>query len=94
MLKPFYLGGRRGALPRFVHARAKTGTINYSRAVAGYLTTAKKTRLIFAVFVSDYAVREAMRKTGKAYRIPRRGGWMGRSRGLMRAVIRRWALTY
>ncbi len=94
LLKPFYLGGRRGALPRHVAARAKTGTINYSRAVAGYLTTAKKTRLIFAVFVSDYAVRDAMRGAGKRYRIPRRGWWMSRSRGLMRAVIRRWALTY
>lgn len=94
LLKPYYLGGRRRALPRHVYARAKTGTINYSRAVAGYLITAKKTRLIFAVFVSDYATRETMRKAGKKYRLPRRGGWMARSRGLMRAVVRRWALTY
>lgn len=94
LLKPFYLGGRRGALPRHVYARAKTGTINYSRAVAGYLTTASKRRLIFAVFVSDYAVREAMQAAGKTYKLPRRRGWMGRSYGLMRAVVRRWALSY
>lgn len=94
VLKAYNISSRRDPLPKHVAVRAKTGTINYSRAVAGYLTTRGKRDLIFAVFVSDFRVREVRAAAKEKYKIPRRGGWMARSRNLQRAIVRRFAEKY
>ncbi len=100
LLRPYFLGKVEGdreddpEMPREkVGALAKTGTVNYSRAVAGYLHTRTGRDLIFAVFVSDYKVREDMQKRDQAYKEPPVRWWMSRSRELQRSLVRRWAET-
>jgi D-alanyl-D-alanine carboxypeptidase/D-alanyl-D-alanine-endopeptidase (penicillin-binding protein 4) len=98
LLRPYWLGKVEGEfdpeVPREkVEARVKTGTVNFARAVAGYMKTRKGTELIFAVFVSDYKVREVAQMLSSPYREPPVKPWMGRSREMMRSVVRRWAET-
>ncbi|MEX0922512.1 MAG: D-alanyl-D-alanine carboxypeptidase/D-alanyl-D-alanine-endopeptidase [Rhodovibrionaceae bacterium] len=75
---------------------AKSGTINYGRALAGYLTAASGRQLGFAVFVSDvprrraYDERLAARQTDDAAA----RGWLGRARGLETELLKRWAAKY
>jgi D-alanyl-D-alanine carboxypeptidase/D-alanyl-D-alanine-endopeptidase (penicillin-binding protein 4) len=94
LLKPYYIGRKREGVPGFVKVRAKTGTINYAIAVAGYLHTRKKRDVIFALFISDYSARRAAAKAGTKYKTMRPRSWMYRARALRRALVRRWALTY
>jgi D-alanyl-D-alanine carboxypeptidase/D-alanyl-D-alanine-endopeptidase (penicillin-binding protein 4) len=79
-------GGKRG-----VDIKAKTGTVNYSRGVVGYLHTGKGRDVIFAVFISDYKQREAMQKQGLAWKEPPVRWWLSRSREFQRALVKRWA---
>ncbi len=75
---------------------AKSGTINYGRALAGYLTAASGQQLGFAVFVSDiprrraYDERLATRQTDDAAA----RGWLRRARNLETALLKRWAAKY
>ncbi|MEM6680051.1 MAG: D-alanyl-D-alanine carboxypeptidase, partial [Pseudomonadota bacterium] len=64
---------------------AKTGTMNFVRGLAGYITTPKGRRLAFAVFNNDLARRAAQNNGGAR-------GWAGRARGMERALIREWVL--
>lgn len=73
--------------------QAKTGTINYSNSLAGYMTTAAGRDVLFAVFVSDYRYRELMAKDGKAYTPPPPRWWTSRARELRRQLTRRFAET-
>ncbi|MEQ8698378.1 MAG: D-alanyl-D-alanine carboxypeptidase [Bauldia litoralis] len=85
----------RGAVitvPRHVAVHAKTGTLSWSRALAGYLTTVRKKDVIFAVFVSDYRAQEVAAKEGRKHKSLSRGRWAWRSRALMRAVVLKWVL--
>lgn len=96
LLRPYFVGGgrRERGFPKHIKVLAKTGTINYVRALAGYLTARSKRRLIFALFISDYRAREiAARKKLKHKPLwPRR--WLGRTRQLQRGIVRRWALEF
>jgi D-alanyl-D-alanine carboxypeptidase/D-alanyl-D-alanine-endopeptidase (penicillin-binding protein 4) len=74
-----------------IGAKAKTGTVNYSRGLVGYLHTARGRDLVFAIFISDYKQREVMRKQGQAYKEPAARWWASRSREFQRAAVRRWA---
>lgn len=74
-----------------VDAKAKTGTVNYSRGVVGYLHTAKGRDVVFAIFISDYKQREVMAKQGQPYKEPAVRWWASRSREFQRAAVRRWA---
>lgn len=75
---------------------AKSGTINYGRALAGYITAASGKRIGFAVFVSDiprrriYDQRLAAHQTDDAAA----RSWLRRARKLERALLKRWAATY
>ncbi len=100
LLRPYFLGKVKGdseddpeATREKVGAQAKTGTVNYSRAVAGYLHTRKGRDIIFAVFVSDFKVREDKQKQDQAHKEPPVRWWMSRSRELQRSLVRRWAET-
>lgn len=81
----------KGGKARGVEIKAKTGTVNFSRGVVGYLHTGKGRDVVFAVFISDYKQREAMQKQGQAWKEPPVRGWLSRSREFQRAVVRRWA---
>lgn len=72
------------ALPEGLVVRAKTGTMNFVRGLAGYIATPGGRRLAFAYFANDIAARGG-------------GGdrnWLGRAKGLERALIRSWAARY
>jgi D-alanyl-D-alanine carboxypeptidase/D-alanyl-D-alanine-endopeptidase (penicillin-binding protein 4) len=87
--------GKRGpvvTVPRYVTVRAKTGTLSWSRALAGYLTTVGKKNVVFALFISDYRAQEVADKNGTSYTRLSRGRWAWRSRALMRAVVLKWIL--
>ncbi len=90
--------GRGKGQPRErVEVRAKTGTINFASAVAGYLHTKKGRDVIFAIFVSDYKVRETAGRDGGAtattHKEPPPRGWNRRGNEMRRSVVRRWAET-
>ena len=96
LLRPYYVGGGRRdrSFPKHIKVLAKTGTINYVRALAGYLTARSKRRLVFALFISDYRAREvaAARKVKHKPLWARR--WLWRARQLQRGIVRRWALEF
>jgi D-alanyl-D-alanine carboxypeptidase/D-alanyl-D-alanine-endopeptidase (penicillin-binding protein 4) len=79
-------------LPKWVQVYGKTGTINYVRALAGYMTTSKKRDVVFAIFINDYRVREIEAKAGRRYKPMSSGRWSWRGRSLMRGIVRKWAL--
>ncbi|MBL8661582.1 MAG: D-alanyl-D-alanine carboxypeptidase/D-alanyl-D-alanine-endopeptidase [Candidatus Odyssella sp.] len=83
--------GREKGAKRGVEIKAKTGTVNYSRGVVGYLHTGKGRDVVFAVFISDYKQREAMQKQGQAWKEPPVRWWLSRSREFQRALVKRWA---
>ncbi len=83
--------GREKGAKRGVEIKAKTGTVNYSRGVVGYLHTGKGRDVIFAVFLSDYKQREAMQKQGQTWKEPPVRWWLSRSREFQRALVKRWA---
>lgn len=74
-----------------VEIRAKTGTVNFSRGVVGYLHTGKGREVVFAVFISDFKQREVMQKQGQAWKEPPVRWWLSRSREFQRAIVKRWA---
>jgi D-alanyl-D-alanine carboxypeptidase/D-alanyl-D-alanine-endopeptidase (penicillin-binding protein 4) len=71
--------------------KAKTGTVNYSRGVVGYLNTGKGRDVVFAVYVSDYKQREVMQKSNQAWKEPPVRWWLSRSGAMQRAIVKRWA---
>jgi serine-type D-Ala-D-Ala carboxypeptidase/endopeptidase (penicillin-binding protein 4) len=79
--------GKRGV----VSIMAKTGTVNYSRGVIGYLHTGKGRDVVFAVFISDFKQREVMQKLGQTWKEPPVRWWMSRSREFQRSLVKRWA---
>ncbi|MEM1314243.1 MAG: D-alanyl-D-alanine carboxypeptidase, partial [Pseudomonadota bacterium] len=92
ILRPLKLEARRGeaALPDGVDGVAKTGTMNFVRGLAGYLTAGSGRRLVFAIFSEDLAARAAMRD-GRATGSSR--AWLSRARGLERKLVREWCAT-
>jgi D-alanyl-D-alanine carboxypeptidase/D-alanyl-D-alanine-endopeptidase (penicillin-binding protein 4) len=83
--------GREKGAKRGVEIKAKTGTVNYSRGVVGYLHTGKGRDVVFAVFISDYKQREAMAKLGQPWKEPPVRWWLSRSGAMQRALVKRWA---
>lgn len=73
--------------------RAKTGTMNFASALAGYIDTGRGRRLAFAILTADVAKREAIRN--RQIESPRGSrSWAARSRQLQRALIRSWIARF
>ena len=66
--------------------RAKTGTMNYVRGLAGYLTSATGRRFAFAVFINDLD-----RRAGPADRVNKR--WLRAVTRFERGLLRRWTVA-
>lgn len=84
MLKRHNVGDEGVVLPEGLVVRAKTGTMNFVRGLAGYIATPGGRRLAFAYFANN---------------VDGRGGggdraWLGRAKGLERALIRSWAARF
>ncbi|GFE63006.1 D-alanyl-D-alanine carboxypeptidase/D-alanyl-D-alanine endopeptidase [Litoreibacter roseus] len=70
---------------------AKTGTLNFVNALAGYITAPDGRDLVFAIFSSDLPRRAALTVDQKER--PRGGrSWNGRARLMQRELIRRWCV--
>lgn len=72
---------------------AKTGTLNFVSALAGYITAPDKRELVFAIFTADLDQRSEL---DRDERDSPEGGkaWLSRSRRLQATLLRRWANVY
>ncbi len=69
--------------------RAKTGTLNFVSALAGYVEPRRGRRLVFAILAADLPRREQIRKADRERpRGARR--WNRRARRLQQQLIERW----
>ena len=68
---------------------AKTGTLNFVSALAGYIRTPDGRDLAFAIFMSDVPRRNALKKSERE--APRGSrSWNGRAKKLQSQLINRW----
>lgn len=72
---------------------AKTGTLNFVSALAGYVTPDVGPPLAFAIFTAD-TERRALIPPEEMERPNGAGAWAGRARLLQQKLIRRWAAVY
>ncbi len=80
------------ALPEGARVVAKTGTMNFASALAGYVERPDGRRLAFAIFAADLATRERF-PDPSADGLPGASGWAERARTQEAALLRRWALA-
>ena len=76
-----------------IAVQAKTGTLNFVSALAGYARTPGGRDLAFAVFSADVDRRAALSR-GDRERPNGARGWSRRSRRLQQQLIERWAAVY
>ena len=76
-----------------VRVVAKTGTLNFTSALAGYIECPNGRKLAFAIFSADLGKRA---KISKAQRARPEGGrkWDKRAKRMQQKLLRRWALEY
>lgn len=85
--------GEKGKPAPAVRVRAKTGTLNFVSALAGYVTTPGGRELAFAILTGDPARRDASldeesdRPVGAL-------SWMKRSKRLQGTLLTRWGASY
>lgn len=95
LMKPIGLRDANGRVikehPIKVHA--KTGTLNFVSALAGYVTTPDGTQLAFAMLMADEKRRDGL---AKADREAPQGSksWNKAAKRLQQALIERWATLY
>ncbi len=94
LLKPYPL--KPGAAPAGRYSvRAKSGTMNYVRGRAGYITTARGRKLAFTLFITQPEARRDERGgKRKARRTLGPRSWMFRARKLEHDLIAKWVRTY
>lgn len=79
--------------PDGVTVHAKTGTLNFVSALAGFVATKGGRNLTFAFFSADVARRDAIPPEQRE-RPPGARGYASRSRQLQKELIREWAAAY
>ncbi|SEK52092.1 D-alanyl-D-alanine carboxypeptidase / D-alanyl-D-alanine-endopeptidase (penicillin-binding protein 4) [Roseovarius nanhaiticus] len=95
MLKPFRMRGSNGSFDdkHPVRVEAKTGTLHFVSALAGYATGPSGRPLAFAIFTQEPARRAAI--AGMQSDSPPGGAdWNRRAKGLQQALIERWSAAY
>jgi D-alanyl-D-alanine carboxypeptidase/D-alanyl-D-alanine-endopeptidase (penicillin-binding protein 4) len=95
MLKPFRMRGANGNVDEAhpIRVEAKTGTLHFVSALAGYATGPSGRPLAFAIFAHDPARRAAI--AGSTDDNPPGGAaWNRRAKGLQQALIERWSAAY
>ena len=90
LMKPFNLGD---LTPKGASVQAKTGTLNYVSALAGFLTTGSGRELVFAIFTADTVRRDAIPPEQRE-RPPGARSWSRRSRSLQKTLLARWARDF
>ncbi|QYX56796.1 D-alanyl-D-alanine carboxypeptidase/D-alanyl-D-alanine-endopeptidase [Roseovarius sp. SCSIO 43702] len=76
-----------------VKVQAKTGTLIFVSALAGYATAQDGTVLAFAIFAADEKTRAGIDRATQTT-APGSRSWNKRAKRLQQALIERWALTY
>ncbi|MEI4261034.1 D-alanyl-D-alanine carboxypeptidase/D-alanyl-D-alanine endopeptidase [Roseovarius sp. D0-M9] len=95
MLKPFRMRGANGQFndAHPVRVEAKTGTLHFVSALAGYATGASGRPLAFAIFTHEAGRRAAI--AGRADdKPPGVSDWNRRAKSLQQALIERWSTAY
>ena len=72
------------------HVEAKTGTLNFVSALAGYVHTKDGRELSFAIFSGDLPRREAFAET-EAGRPQGAASYNGKAKRLQQVLLQRWA---
>ena len=95
LLKDVKLTDERGKLAEIPGARvdAKTGTLNFASALAGFITCPNGRTLAFAIFTADLAKRDAI-PINQRERPPGGRTWLRKSRRMQQALLRRWIGVY
>ena len=75
-----------------VAVKAKTGTLNFVSALAGYMTAKSGRKLVFAIFTADLPRRAKVPKSQRERPLGAKA-WSNRSRGLQQSLITQWAAT-
>ncbi|WP_112311881.1 D-alanyl-D-alanine carboxypeptidase/D-alanyl-D-alanine endopeptidase [Pseudogemmobacter bohemicus] len=76
-----------------VKVMAKSGTLNFVSALAGYITPPGGREMVFAIFTGDTARRDAVPVAARE-NPPGAEAWIRRSRKLQGQLISRWASLY
>ncbi len=76
-----------------IQVRAKTGTLNFVSALAGYVQAPGGRQLVFAIFSADLARRGKIKKADKE-RPKGARSWNKRSKIMQQKLIERWASTF
>ncbi len=95
LLKPIALRDAKGRVIKGhpVKVHAKTGTLNFVSALAGYVTAPDGTRLAFAMFMADEKRRAGVAKVDRE--APQGSkSWNRAAKRLQQALIERWATLY
>lgn len=79
--------------PDGVEVRAKTGTLNFVSALAGYVKTPGGRQLAFSIMTADTERRDAIPPEARE-RPPGAIGWANRSRQLQKELLRGWAAEF
>lgn len=95
MLKPIAMRDAKGRVLKShaVKVHAKTGTLNFVSALAGYMTAPDGTELAFAIFAADEAARGRITKANRE--APRgASSWNKRAKSMQQQLIERWSTLY
>lgn len=84
--------GKKAPVPG-VSVVAKTGTLNFASALAGYISCPNGRKLVFAIFTADMKKRNLI---SKAQRERPKGSkaWSRRSKKMQQKLLRRWVNVY
>lgn len=90
---PMLDDNRRAIKNHPVKVDAKTGTLNFVSALAGYVTAADGSEMAFAIFTADEPRRDALTR---AQRERPEGGreWITRSKKLQQKLLQRWGQAF
>ena len=76
-----------------IEVRAKTGTLNFVSALAGYVETADGSDVVFAIFAADLDRRARGKAAGDE--VPAGSSeWNRRAKRLQQVLLQRWGLTH
>lgn len=95
LLKDVKLTDKRGRVAEIGGASitAKTGTLNFVSALAGFIECPNGRRLAFAIFTADLAKRAAIPVAQREHP-PGGRTWLRQSRRMQQALLRRWITVY
>ena len=95
LLKPVALRDERGKVLKAhpIKVDAKTGTLNFVSALAGFMTAADGTELAFAIFTADSKTRARIKRSDRE-RPQGARSWNKKSKQLQQKLIERWGALY